>query len=179
MIKFADIFRDFLQVGVVNCRQQRSICSGASISTFPAVRWFPADKKESPEVYEGPYTSKELGKWANDKLPNHVTIIEDKHALKKWLDSATGPPVMLFTDKSSTPPMWKALSAEFNNRASLVRPVCVVSLIKWLLLMHGDRSSLRQAWRFQDAAAAGVRRKNTRGRSFGSTPRHRQDCGEV
>merc|ERR1719487_2323736 len=47
-IKFADTFKDFLKVAAVNCRQQRDICSKASINSFPAVRWFPEDKTKDP-----------------------------------------------------------------------------------------------------------------------------------
>lgn len=128
-IKFADTFKDFLKVAAVNCRQQRDICSGASISNFPAVRWFAegTEGKEmpAPEVFEGAVTAKLLGKWASSMMSDHSAMIEDKHKLRSWLDNATGPAVLLFTDKSSTPPMWKALSREFNNRASLgVVPRC-------------------------------------------------------
>jgi DnaJ family protein C protein 16 len=124
-IKFADTFKDFLKVGAVNCRQQGSTCSKASIKTYPAIRWFPQEKDKDPEVFEGAVTAKLLGKWASAMMPDHVDVIEDKHKLRQWLDNAKGPSVLLFTDKSSTPPMWKALSREFNGRAHLgVVPRC-------------------------------------------------------
>jgi len=123
--KFSDTFREFLKVAAVNCRQQRSTCSSASIDSFPALRWFTEDKTAAPEVFEGGITAKALGKWANDKMPNHATVVEDKHQLRKWLDDIKGRAILLFTDKSSTPPMWKALSREFKGRASLgVVPRC-------------------------------------------------------
>lgn len=115
-IKFADTFKDFLNVAAVNCRQHGGICSGASITNFPAVRWFTEDPKADPEVFEGLLTAKLLGKWANSQMPDYTTHVEDKLQLRKWLDNAKGPAVLLFTDKSSTPPMWKALSREFKDR---------------------------------------------------------------
>jgi len=118
-IKFADTFREFLKVGAVNCRQQRDICNSASISSFPALRWFPEDKGSSPEIFEGSISAKTLGKFANSLIPDHTQTLEDKRQLRQWLDDAKGPVVVLFTDKSSTPPMWKALSREFKGRASL------------------------------------------------------------
>jgi len=124
-IAFADKFKEFLKVGAVNCRQQRDIYSKASINTFPAVRWFHAEKEKDPEVFEGAMTSKLLGKWASDLMPDHSTVVQDKFALRKWLDNVTGPAVLLFTDKSGPPPMWKALSREFKGRANLgVVPRC-------------------------------------------------------
>lgn len=118
-VKFADTFKDFLKVAAVNCRQQRDICSKASISSFPAVRWFPEDKTKDPEVFEGLLSAKLLGKWASSMMPDYTTALEDKHQLRQWLDGVKGPAVLLFSDKASSPPMWKALSREFKDRASL------------------------------------------------------------
>lgn len=118
-LKFADTFGSFLKVGAVNCRKERGLCSKASISDFPAVRWYPMDKDKPPEVYEGSISAKELGKWASENIPDYTTVVEDKLQLRSWLDSIKGPAAVLFTDKSSAPPMWKALSREYLNRANL------------------------------------------------------------
>lgn len=119
-ILFANTFKEFLKVAAVNCRVERDTCSGASITNFPALRWFPDDKKAPPEVYDlGLINAKNVGKWASSMLPDYSTVLEDKHQLRKWLDDAKGPAVVLFTDKSTAPPMWKTLSREFNNRAAL------------------------------------------------------------
>lgn len=118
-------FKEFLKVGAVNCRQQRSVCSESSIDSFPALRWFPEDKNLAPEVFEGAITAKLVGKWANTMMPDYTRLVEDKNSLRQWLDDAKGPPVLLFSDKSASPPMWKALSREFKNRVSLaVVPRC-------------------------------------------------------
>merc|ERR1712241_1043094 len=53
-------------------------------------------------------------------MPDYTRIVEDKHLMRQWLDNEVkGPAVVLFTDKSSTPPLWKALSREFKGRVSL------------------------------------------------------------
>lgn len=118
--KFGTQFKEFLKVAAVNCRQQRDTCSGASIDSFPALRWFPDDKGKPPEVYDGGgITAKNLGRWASGIMPDLSTVVEDKRQLRQWLDDAKGPAVVLFTDKTTTPPMWKALSREFRQRASL------------------------------------------------------------
>jgi len=119
-VNFANTFKDFVKVGAVNCRQQRGVCSGASVDNFPALRWFPEDREQPPEVFDlGTLNAKNVGKWANSMMTDLSKVIEDKHQLRSWLDNAKGPTVLLFTDKSSTPPMWKALSREFKDRASL------------------------------------------------------------
>eukprot|EP00931_Biecheleriopsis_adriatica_P037979 TRINITY_DN21788_c0_g1_i1.p1 TRINITY_DN21788_c0_g1~~TRINITY_DN21788_c0_g1_i1.p1 ORF type:complete len:513 (-),score=116.23 TRINITY_DN21788_c0_g1_i1:106-1644(-) len=119
-IKFADTFKDFLNVGAVNCRQQRDVCSKASINSFPAFRWFGESKDTAPEVFdEGTPSAKSLGKWASALMPDYTKILQDKHELRKWLDDSKPPHVLLFTDKSGSPPLWKGLSREFKGRASL------------------------------------------------------------
>jgi len=117
--KFGDTFKGIIQVAAVNCRQQRETCSGASITSFPALRWFTEDQNAAPEVYEGPLTAKNLGNWASKMMPDFSTIVEDKRQLRQWLDDAKGPAIVLFSDKGTTPPLWKALSREFKGRASL------------------------------------------------------------
>jgi len=119
--KFADTFKDFLNVGAVNCRQQRDICSKASINDFPAVRWFGESKDTPPEVFDdGAPNNKNLGKWVSAIMPDYTTVLQDKHELRKWLDDAKPPHIVLFTDKTGSPPLWKALSREFKGgRASL------------------------------------------------------------
>lgn len=73
-----------------------------------------------PEVFDlGTINSKTLGKWASTMMPDISTVLEDKLQLKRWLDDTKGPAVVLFTDKSSPPAMWKALSRELKNRTSL------------------------------------------------------------
>lgn len=119
VIKFADTFRESLKIASVNCRKERSLCSDASINDFPAVRWFPEAKTAPPEIYDRAVDAKNLGKWANALMPDYTKILEDKRQLRQWLDDAKGPVVLLFTDKSAPPPLWKALSREFRNRAML------------------------------------------------------------
>jgi len=118
-IKFADTFKEFLKVAAVNCRQQRDICAGASISRFPAVRWFPEDKNKPPEVQEGDMSAKTLGRWASDSMTDNTIALQDRNHLRQWLDGAKGPAIVLFTDKSTPPPLWKALSREYKNRLNL------------------------------------------------------------
>merc|ERR1712159_651725 len=83
------------------------------------MRWYTEDPKAEPAVVETDTTTKALGKYISAEMPDHVVPIADKAALRTFLDSATGPAFMLFTDKRSPPPMWKALSRQFFKRASL------------------------------------------------------------
>jgi len=115
----AKTFQDFLKVGAVNCRKQRSLCKDASVDSFPGVRWFPEEKEKAPEVYEGPINAKSLSKFVSSTMQDFTTILSEKRKMRDWVDSQAHPVVVLFTDKREVPPMWKALSREFQGRVAL------------------------------------------------------------
>eukprot|EP00931_Biecheleriopsis_adriatica_P087910 TRINITY_DN62310_c0_g1_i1.p1 TRINITY_DN62310_c0_g1~~TRINITY_DN62310_c0_g1_i1.p1 ORF type:complete len:552 (+),score=140.09 TRINITY_DN62310_c0_g1_i1:74-1729(+) len=117
--KFANTFGDFLNVAAVNCRKQRQTCGDASITDYPAVRWFSENKDDAPEIFEGTLDAKQLGKFANSMLKDLTTLLVDKRRMREWVDSESLPIVVLFTDKRETPAMWKAISSEFRGRVAL------------------------------------------------------------
>eukprot|EP00927_Polykrikos_kofoidii_P047485 TRINITY_DN4166_c0_g1_i1.p1 TRINITY_DN4166_c0_g1~~TRINITY_DN4166_c0_g1_i1.p1 ORF type:complete len:551 (-),score=129.91 TRINITY_DN4166_c0_g1_i1:301-1830(-) len=119
VIALGKTFDGIAKIGTMNCMKQRSTCKENSINMFPSLRWYPMDPKSEPEVVETDTTAKLMGKHIGAEMPDFTTKIKDKNALKTWLDASVGPSIMLFTDKRSVPPLWKALSREFNKRASL------------------------------------------------------------
>lgn len=119
VIALGKIYDGIVKIGTMNCMKQRSTCKENSITAFPSMRWYPLDSSKEPEVVETDTTAKLMGKHISSEMPDFTTKVKDKNSLKSWLDTAVGPPVMLFTDKKSVPPLWKALSREFNKRASL------------------------------------------------------------
>lgn len=115
----AKTFGEFVNVAAVNCRKQGNVCHESSINEYPSVRWFSEIGGEAPEVYEGSVSSKLLGKYVNSMLKDFSAVLSEKRAMREWIDSQERPAVILFTDKRDVPPMWKAMSREFNGRAAL------------------------------------------------------------
>merc|ERR1712012_82604 len=74
-------FADFLKVAAVNCRQQRNLCSEASVKDFPGIRWFPEERDKDPEVFEGLINAKLLGKYASSMLVDHSMSLVDKRQM--------------------------------------------------------------------------------------------------
>jgi len=109
------------KIGTVNCMKQRSLCKSNSITAFPSMRWYPVPAEKEPDVVETDTTAKALGKFISQEMPDFTVQVKDKTMVgaKTWLDQAVGPTMILFTDKKSVPPLWKAMSREFNKRASL------------------------------------------------------------
>lgn len=112
-------FDGIVKIGTVNCMKNRGLCRSNSISAIPSLRWYTADANAEPTVVEADTTAKALGKYFSNEMPDYTTQIADKTTLRSWLDTAQGPPMMLFTDKKSVPPLWKALSRQFHKRAAL------------------------------------------------------------
>lgn len=112
-------FDGIVKIGTVNCMKQRKLCRQNNIPSFPALRWYPAQQDKEPDIVERDTTAKSLGKFLSAEMPDFTTKLSDKKALRTWLDAAEGPPVLLFTDKKTVPPLWKALSRQFHHRASL------------------------------------------------------------
>jgi len=53
-------------------------------------------------------------------MSDYTTVISDELQLSDWLASNDSvPKVLLFSDMTTTPPLWKALSIEFFRRAAL------------------------------------------------------------
>jgi DnaJ family protein C protein 16 len=58
-------------------------------------------------------------------MPDHTVALQDRNHLRQWLDDVKGPAIVLFTDKSASPPLWKGLSREYKGRVNLaVVPNC-------------------------------------------------------
>mmetsp|Transcript_117240 Transcript_117240/g.203645 ORF Transcript_117240/g.203645 Transcript_117240/m.203645 type:complete len:563 (-) Transcript_117240:82-1770(-) len=114
-------YKDFVKIASVNCRQQGKTCRSASIdkNDLPAVRWFPEDSESPPEVFEGLINTKLLSKFVSSSLKDFSTILSDKRQMREWKDNQNLPAVVLFSDKREVPPMWKALSREFNRRVAM------------------------------------------------------------
>jgi hypothetical protein len=112
-------FENVVKIGTANCMKQRKLCRSNNIPSFPAMRWYGLPNDKEPDIVERDTSAKSLGKFISGEMPDHTTKLTDKKSLRAWLDTADGPPVVLFTDKKSVPPMWKALSRQFHHRASL------------------------------------------------------------
>mmetsp|Transcript_64853 Transcript_64853/g.154842 ORF Transcript_64853/g.154842 Transcript_64853/m.154842 type:complete len:566 (-) Transcript_64853:40-1737(-) len=117
--QLATTFADIVKIGAVNCRKQRDTCGQASVTDFPGLRWFPEEQNKPPDVVDEQLTAKAIGKFISNNLRDFSTILSGRHDMRSWLDSLSVPSVVLFTDKKEVPPMWKALSREYQNRVAL------------------------------------------------------------
>lgn len=106
------------EVGAVNCALHRQKCENLAL---PAVMYYGPENSRPVAYPAGSVLSYSyLSTWALRRMKDYTTVISDERQLHAWLSSNDGvPKVLLFSDMTGTPPLWKALSIEFLGRASL------------------------------------------------------------
>jgi len=125
-------FNEIVKIAAVNCFQEKNLCGNLELrmkrDSQPILRWYPLDKSKEKEEYEGgTVTAKEVGKWISSIMPDYTKVVNNKRELAAWAEEVQGkkPCIILLTDKNSSPPLWKALSREFETRAAMsVSPKC-------------------------------------------------------
>lgn len=130
--KVGKTFDQIVKIAAVNCFQEKQLCGNMELNlrahSQPVLRWYPLDKSKEKEDYEGGIiTAKEVGKWISSTMPDHTTVVNNKRELSTWAEEVQGkkPCIILLTDKGTSPPLWKALSREFESRAAMaVHPKC-------------------------------------------------------
>ena len=124
-----------MKVGAIDCDEEknRPICSRYEVKGFPTLKIFPGSavtnpKKpgtfvKEPKDYQGARTARAIVDSSLAELPNFALKVtgEKSTTRAKNIDdflSANNElgKVLLFTTKSTTTPLYKALSVDFNGR---------------------------------------------------------------
>ncbi|KAI9293490.1 thioredoxin-domain-containing protein [Neoconidiobolus thromboides FSU 785] len=127
--------KDLAQVAAIDCDEEKNkpICAQYGIQGFPTIKLFPSSvkskgKKKVPSDYNGARTKKEMMDFVKNAIPNLVKRVttgplkskmniklEDFLALENKNNEFT-PKALLFTEKSSTTSLYKAIAVEFSDR---------------------------------------------------------------
>jgi len=134
-------------IGAVNCDENEGLCETQDIRTFPVLKIYPPLPGPIYE-YEGEKTAKAItNKLANYLSPKVSEVTTD--SIKLFLETKTGTPkVLLFTEKSGTPTIYKALSnvlsdtLDFglvrNDQSAIVSKYKITSFPKLILVKSLD-----------------------------------------
>ncbi|KAI9025105.1 hypothetical protein CLU79DRAFT_746284 [Phycomyces nitens] len=133
--KAANNLKGLVNVAAVNCDEEanRPVCSQYGIQGFPTIKIFRPERNKKgaivkkPTDYQGPREAKPLVDHLLSILPSEVRFVKDNAEKVKSqksisiddflaTDNSTLPKALLFTDKSATTPLYKALSADFAGR---------------------------------------------------------------
>ncbi|KAI9883687.1 MAG: hypothetical protein M1823_004545 [Watsoniomyces obsoletus] len=114
------------KVAAINCDDEsnKAFCGSMGVQGFPTLKIVrPGKKRGRPNVedYTGPRTAKDIVEALVDKIPNHVTRLGDKD-LGKWLkESNETAKAVLFTNKGTTSPLFRALAVDFLDGISFAQ----------------------------------------------------------
>ncbi|EGC37803.1 hypothetical protein DICPUDRAFT_76580 [Dictyostelium purpureum] len=118
--KAAKNVKGLVKIAAINCDEEKELCGQYQIQGFPTLKFFATQKngKKQPEDYQGGRTASAIVKFALSKLPNYSTKVTEDN-LSKFLTSTPSAKALLFTSKSTTSDLYKALSVDFRNTLPL------------------------------------------------------------
>ena len=125
--KAATNLKGIVKFGAVNADEARSVMQMAGVQSFPTIKLYEAETTRNPYTgkmmktaidYNGPRNARALVEFATSKLPSFVTPVTDKSATA-FKANGTLPRALLFTSKSETAPMFKAISLKLQGRMLL------------------------------------------------------------
>ncbi|KAJ3169341.1 hypothetical protein HDU87_000661 [Geranomyces variabilis] len=120
--KAAEKLKGLAKVVAVDCDndQNKPICGQYDVKGFPTIKVFRGGVKGLPQDYNGPRTAKGLVEAAVAAITGNVAQIggSGKRAVQyeDFLEKTELPRAILVSQKSSTPPLLKALSVEYRDR---------------------------------------------------------------
>ena len=125
--KAATNLKGIVKFGAVNADEAKSVMQMAGVQSFPTIKLYEAAAIRNPYTgkmmktaidYNGPRNARALVEFATSKLPSFVTPVTDKTATA-FKANGTLPKALLFTSKSETAPMFKAISLKLQGRMLL------------------------------------------------------------
>ncbi|CAK56574.1 unnamed protein product (macronuclear) [Paramecium tetraurelia] len=109
--KYAGIFR----VAAIDCEDDEALCEDEfSVKRYPSVSIYASRLSAEPIKYKGKWELNELAKEAVDLMEDFVIVLSGFN-FQEYIEKSK-PKVILFTNKKSTPPLFKALSKEFKGK---------------------------------------------------------------
>jgi protein disulfide-isomerase-like protein len=106
--------------GVVNCDDEKELPSKYKVQGFPTIKVFKGEGKKArrPSDYNGGRNAKELTDHAKYVMSGYIVRVKGTGLGAFLRDERQLPHVLLFTDKTTTSPLYKGMSAEFRSLAS-------------------------------------------------------------
>lgn len=106
----------------VDCENaaSRALCAQYGVQGFPTLKLFPATKKRLPRDYTGARSAQALVDYAVDAVPLSAVRKLEPAELVAHVRAATKPVVVLFSSKSRSSAMYRAVALDHRRAASFV-----------------------------------------------------------
>lgn len=153
--KFGLEHKKMLRIGAIDCEEFGEICSKESVTEYPTYRVYPpfpvppSDHKSG----EAELNTDTLKKMAFKHIGNRVIDITSQNHDVFKSDNPGKPKVLLFSEKSKAPIVFRALSTYFDKTLEfglvksddegLVKKYKIKSFPSFLILKNGEKGPLR------------------------------------
>jgi len=107
-----------LKFGGISCDEYFSLCSKEGIQKFPTVKVYPPQPIPT-YIFEGELVAKKIAGSAAGYVSSLVQEVTDDNVEGFLKNNTAMPKVILFTDKETTPLLWKAISITFEEKMSM------------------------------------------------------------
>lgn len=114
---FAKDLKGQVKVAAINCDEYGAFCSENKVETYPSVMIYPPNPIPA-YIYQKPLELKALTSLVMGLIPGGHTVMLDTMAKhdKLMAENIAVPKVILFSDKKSAPPLYRALVNSFKDR---------------------------------------------------------------
>ena len=109
-----------IKVGAVDCLAEEELCEEFGAYDVPQILIFSENFSDDGERYHGEMVTEKIMNAASKKMQNFVSVVSDSN-YETFIqrERLTKNKVLLFSDKKSTPTLYKALSKRYLERLNL------------------------------------------------------------
>jgi hypothetical protein len=105
-----------LKVGAVDCVEDEELCEEFAVYSVPNIMVFQESYGDDGERYTGKIEWKSIASFATKKMQSFVSVVSSE-TYQSFLDrDPTKYHVILFTERKTTAPIFKALSKQFKDK---------------------------------------------------------------
>lgn len=105
------------KIAAINCKADEEICEEFDINRTPMIIYFP-ESSDKEEVYKGLKKWEDIFKFAAQRMQSFVRIINKDNYGDFIFSEPTQHKIILFTQRKTTAPLFKALSKHFKGKLS-------------------------------------------------------------
>lgn len=117
-VKLAEKLYGIVKVGAVDCVKEEELCEEFGAYDIPQLLVFNEELGDEGERYRGKLDVQSMATAATKKMQSFVSVVNIENYSTTFVerDRLTKNKILLFTDKKSTPAIYKALSKRFKDR---------------------------------------------------------------
>lgn len=115
-VTLAEKFYGIISVAAIDCLIEEELCEEFGVFDIPQIMIFSEKLSDDGERYTDKYEWQTIGNAAAKKMQNFVSIVTAENFDTFLGREPTKHHVLLFTDKKSTPVIYKALSKRFLDK---------------------------------------------------------------